>query len=216
MPRVTIHTLLWRCAHQYRSCLFVKRRSDLISALSITPSYLRNAYSESGLVTDYRDWQIPLGRRFRALKIWFVMRTYGITGLQAHIRKHIALGDLFHSLVLSRPDLFKVFTPPAFALTVFSVVPSTAKKDSQASVLEQAQVEGDFTPDAEEQAAKEADAVTKAVYDKVFEQGQIFITSSVVNGRYVIRVVSANPMAEEKYVRNAFDILVRTAEEVLQ
>jgi glutamate/tyrosine decarboxylase-like PLP-dependent enzyme len=61
-------------------------------------------------VTDYRDWQIPLGRRFRALKIWFVMRTYGIQGFKAHIRNHIRLGELFHSLVKSRPDLFNFNT----------------------------------------------------------------------------------------------------------
>ena len=63
------------------SCLWVKRRTDLTSALSITPSYLRNDYSDSGLVTDYRDWQIPLGRRFRSLKIWFVLRSYGVSGM---------------------------------------------------------------------------------------------------------------------------------------
>lgn len=74
-------------------------------------------------MTDYRDWQMALGRRFRALKIWFVLRVYGIEGLKAHIRGHIRIGELFHSLVASRPDLFNVLTTPAFALTVFNVVP---------------------------------------------------------------------------------------------
>lgn len=91
------------------------KRKDLIDALSITPEYLRNKFSESGtywhdsdndetptlthpfllgcscahagLVVDYRDWQLPLGRRFRSLKIWFVLRLFGVAGLQAHIRK---------------------------------------------------------------------------------------------------------------------------------
>ena len=67
----------------------------MTTALSITPSYLQNSHSESGLVTDYRDWQIPLGRRFRALKIWFVMRSYGVNGLKRHVRRHIELGEKF-------------------------------------------------------------------------------------------------------------------------
>jgi aromatic-L-amino-acid decarboxylase len=85
----------WLLTNFDASCLYVKKRKDLIDALSILPSYLRNEFSESGLVTDYRDWQIPLGRRFRSLKIWFVLRTYGINGLQAHIRKHVKLGELY-------------------------------------------------------------------------------------------------------------------------
>src|ERR1700759_286955 len=103
--------------------MFVKDRTDLTSSLSITPSYLRNSFSDSGLVTDYRDWQIPLGRRFRSLKIWFVIRSYGIEGLQKHIRSHIELGEKFHSLILSRKDLFDVLTGPAFALTVITLKP---------------------------------------------------------------------------------------------
>jgi len=68
------------------SILWVKDRIHLINALDITPEYLRNKASESGSVIDYRNWQIPLGRRFRALKLWFVIRTYGVEGLQSFIR----------------------------------------------------------------------------------------------------------------------------------
>ena len=64
----------------------------LIRTLSILPEYLRNQATESGAVIDYRDWQIPLGRRFRALKLWFVIRHYGVEGLQHHIRQHVAAG----------------------------------------------------------------------------------------------------------------------------
>eukprot|EP01027_Heterolobosea_sp_BB2_P019277 GEZU01027070.1.p1 GENE.GEZU01027070.1~~GEZU01027070.1.p1 ORF type:complete len:309 (+),score=94.69 GEZU01027070.1:116-1042(+) len=68
------------------SALWVKERVHLSNALSITPEYLRNKASESGLVLDYRDFQLPLGRKFRALKLWFVLRMYGIQGLQEYIR----------------------------------------------------------------------------------------------------------------------------------
>jgi aromatic-L-amino-acid/L-tryptophan decarboxylase len=69
----------------------------------------------------YSDWQIPFGRRFRSLKIWFVMRSYGLAGMQNHIRSTVGLGKLFSELLLSRGDLFKLFVEPAFALTVFTV-----------------------------------------------------------------------------------------------
>ena len=70
---------------------WVADRAALTGALSILPEYLRNAATEAGAVVDFRDWQIPLGRRFRALKLWFVLRWYGAEGLRAHIRSHVAL-----------------------------------------------------------------------------------------------------------------------------
>ncbi len=77
------------------SCFFVADRSALVSALSILPEFLRNAASASGEVIDYRDWQVPLGRRFRALKLWFVLRWYGAEGLRHHVREHVRLaGEL--------------------------------------------------------------------------------------------------------------------------
>ena len=73
------------------SCLWVADRRALTGALSILPEYLVNEATEAGQVVDYRDWQVPLGRRFRALKLWFVLRYYGVEGLRHHIRRHIEL-----------------------------------------------------------------------------------------------------------------------------
>ncbi|XP_034031166.1 aromatic-L-amino-acid decarboxylase [Thalassophryne amazonica] len=81
------------------STMWVKKRADIIGAFKVNPVYLRHENQESGLVTDYRHWQIPLGRRFRSLKMWFVFRMYGIKGLQDHIRKQVALAKQFESLV---------------------------------------------------------------------------------------------------------------------
>ena len=81
------------------NAFFVADRAALINALSIVPEYLRNAASESGAVIDYRDWQIPLGRRFRALKLWFVIRHYGVEGLRHHIRRHVAIAQQFKQWV---------------------------------------------------------------------------------------------------------------------
>ncbi|KAM6994180.1 aromatic-L-amino-acid decarboxylase isoform 2-T2 [Tautogolabrus adspersus] len=80
------------------SALWVKKRADIIGAFKMEPLYLKHENQESGLVTDYRHWQIPLGRRFRSLKMWFVFRMYGLSGMQAHIRKQVALAKEFESL----------------------------------------------------------------------------------------------------------------------
>uniref|UniRef100_A0A671XC40 Aromatic-L-amino-acid decarboxylase n=1 Tax=Sparus aurata TaxID=8175 RepID=A0A671XC40_SPAAU len=81
------------------SAMWVKKRADIIGAFKFEPLYLKHENQESGLVTDYRHWQIPLGRRFRSLKLWFVFRMYGLSGLQAHIRKQVGLAKEFESLV---------------------------------------------------------------------------------------------------------------------
>lgn len=185
----------WLLTNFDASLLYVKKRKNLIDALSITPSYLRNTHSESGLVTDYRDWQIPLGRRFRSLKIWFVVRTYGVQGLQAYLRKHIQLGEEFAEWVTGRPDLFTILSGPAFALTVLQIKPRMINGDARAENTES------------------ADAVTKLVYEKINAEGKIMLTSSVIEGKYVIRVVACTPKTEREHLRKAFDILVETAEE---
>jgi aromatic-L-amino-acid decarboxylase len=92
-------------------CFYVADRKALIQALSVLPEYLRNQASESGAVFDYRDWQIPLGRRFRSLKLWFVIRHYGIEGLQYHIRQHVELAQQFAQWV--RQDQRFELTAPA-------------------------------------------------------------------------------------------------------
>ncbi|XP_035862405.1 aromatic-L-amino-acid decarboxylase isoform X2 [Sander lucioperca] len=81
------------------STMWVKKREDLIGAFKMEPLYLKHENQESGMITDYRHWGIPLGRRFRSLKMWFVFRMYGIQGLQAYIRKHVGLAKEFESLV---------------------------------------------------------------------------------------------------------------------
>jgi aromatic-L-amino-acid decarboxylase len=198
--------------------MFVKDRTALTSVLSIAPSFLRNTFSDSGLVTDYRDWQIPLGRRFRSLKVWFVLRTYGVKGIQAYIQNHIKLGEFFHSLVLTRPDLFTVLTGPAFALTVITVRGPQGGKLGAANQSDpnHERYSNDLVPDAENQAQIDANAVTKEVYERINKKGEVYLTNLVIDGIYGIRVVSGSPKAEEKFIRRVFDILVETSEEVLK
>jgi len=97
---------------------WVADRTALVSALSILPEYLRNAATESGAVIDYRDWHVPLGRRFRALKLWAVIRWYGAEGLRAHVRKHVELAQEFASWVAA-DDRFEIVAPHPLALVTF-------------------------------------------------------------------------------------------------
>jgi aromatic-L-amino-acid decarboxylase len=99
-------------------CFYVKSRKDLIDTLSILPEYLRNEATESGAVIDYRDWHIPLGRRFRALKLWFVIRHYGIEGLRHHVSQHIELARQFASWV-EADERFELAAPAPLNLVCF-------------------------------------------------------------------------------------------------
>ena len=100
------------------NCFWVADRKALIQTLSILPEYLRNQATESGAVIDYRDWHIQLGRRFRSLKLWFVIRHYGVEGLQHHIRRHVELAQQFAEWVRDDKD-FELAAPVPLNLVCF-------------------------------------------------------------------------------------------------
>ena len=122
----------WMLTNFDCDAFYVADRAHLIRTLSVLPEYLRNQATESGAVIDYRDWQIPLGRRFRALKLWFVIRHYGIEGIRAHVRRSIALADRFASYVEAAPD-FELAAPHPFGLVCFR---HTAGDDTNRQILE--------------------------------------------------------------------------------
>lgn len=119
---------------------WVADRAELTGALTVLREYLRNAASDSGSVIDYRDWQVPLGRRFRALKLWFVLRWYGAEGLRAHIRRSVALAGEFAELV--RADgRFDIVAPPSLSLVCFA--PRQASDATRAELLRRVNAGGD-------------------------------------------------------------------------
>lgn len=101
------------------NCFFVADRSILIKTLSILPEYLKNQATESGAVIDYRDWHIQLGRRFRSLKLWFVIRHYGVNGLRFHISEHIRMAQTFAQWIRSSDD-FHLVAPAPLNLVCFA------------------------------------------------------------------------------------------------
>ncbi|KAG6092746.1 hypothetical protein E4U30_004979 [Claviceps sp. LM220 group G6] len=166
------------------SATFVRSREDLINTLSIKPAYLRNRPSADD-TTEYRDWQIALGKRFRSLKLWFVLRSYGISGLQAHVRNGISMAESLERKLRTRPDLFTVFTPASFALVTLRVV----GRDMD-----------------------DMNARTQRVYDRILDEGEYYLTGTVVEGKSVIRVTLGVKSVREEHVEGVFGILVREAE----
>jgi aromatic-L-amino-acid decarboxylase len=103
------------------SCFYVADRETLIKTLSVVPEYLRNQASDSGQVFDYRDWHLPLGRRFRALKLWFVLHHYGVEGLQRHVRRHVQVAQQLLQWIQA-DTRFEVISPAPLNLICFRLV----------------------------------------------------------------------------------------------
>ncbi|WP_433507871.1 pyridoxal phosphate-dependent decarboxylase family protein [Pseudonocardia halophobica] len=142
------------------SFLWVRDGTALPAALSITPEYLRNAATDSGEVVDYRDWQVPLGRRFRALKLWAVVQGTGLEGLREGIRGHVALAQDLAARVEADPR-FSLAAPPSLALVCLHVLGPDSEPD---------------------------DAAGRALLERVNAGGRAFLTHTTIDGRYAIRV----------------------------
>ncbi len=162
------------------SVLWVADRAPLVEALSVLPEYLRNEASDSGEVIDYRDWQVPLGRRFRALKLWAVIRWYGAAGLREHIRTGVRLAQELASLAGDHPG-FTVLEPHPFGLVCL-------RPEFPGSV----------------RAAEEA---TWRMLERLNESGELYLTHTKAGGRTVLRVAIGAPSTERHHVLRAWDLL---------
>lgn len=144
--------------------------------------------------------------------------------MQDIIRNHIKMGEDFAALVRTRSDILKVLTPPAFALTVLACVPphqngalsSGGEEGKTVKAETEGLINGDKPfPQVNDKELQAANELTKKVYERINKEGEIFLTSGVVNGIYAIRVVSANPKAEMRFLEKAFKVLVDTTEATL-
>jgi aromatic-L-amino-acid decarboxylase len=156
-------------------------RAALLGALSILPEYLRSAAAEAGAVIDYRDWQIPLGRRFRALKLWFAIRCDGPDAFRAMIRRHVELTQDLAALV-DADERFDLVTPHPLNLVTLAV---------------------------HDEDATRADARTDALIDAANGTGEALFTRTVLDGRTVLRVSIGARTTERRHVLAAWDLLTR-------
>lgn len=124
----------WMLTNFDCSLFYVADRTRLIEALSILPPILRNQASESGEVIDYRDWHVPLGRRFRALKLWFVLRSFGAEGIRAFIRHHVEIARELADR-LAADERFELVAPVPFSLVCFRHVAGDTPTDALATAI---------------------------------------------------------------------------------
>ena len=118
--------------------LWVADRGPLVQALSMKPDYLRNAATESGAVIDYSDWQVPLGRRFRSLKLWLTLRMIGAAALRQRIRDHVLWATEFAGWVRDDPR-FEILAEPSLSLVCFGL---RSGDEASAALLDRVNGEG--------------------------------------------------------------------------
>lgn len=165
------------------SVYFVRDAASLIRSFEILPEYLKTR--TRGEVNDYRDWGIPLGRRFRALKLWAVIRSYGVEGLQSLIREHLRLAKMLAGLIEADRD-FRLMAPVTLNTLCFRYCPAGM---------------GD----------EDANTLNEKINHALNDTGKIYLTHTKVDGRYVLRMVTAQTSVTERHVRQAWDLIRETA-----
>ncbi len=160
------------------SAYFVRDVEALLATCAIQPEYLKTAHDAD--VVNYRDWGIPLGRRFRALKLWFVLRHYGAEGLRAMIRRHIALGHELASWVDAAPA-WERLAPSPLGLVCLRHVPPHLAGDEAALAAHNA-----------------------ALLARVNAHGDVFLTHTMLGDRYAIRVAIGQFRTETRHVEAAW------------
>ena len=168
------------------SAYYVKDPSALIRTFEIHPEYLKTGVDSE--VKNYRDWGIQLGRRFRALKLWFVIRFYGVEGLQKMVRDHIRLAQMFKDWV-KEDGRFELMAPVNLSLVCFRL--NDGRKE------------------------EELDKLNKEFLERINATGKVFLTHTTLRGRYVLRVAIGSRTTEERHVRAAWELMKSEAAETL-
>jgi aromatic-L-amino-acid/L-tryptophan decarboxylase len=159
---------------------YVADRKQLIQTLSVLPEYLRNQASESGAVIDYRDWHVPLGRRFRALKLWFVIRHYGIEGLQHHIREHVRLAQEFAGWVRGDSH-FEIAAPALLNLVCFRL---------------------------RSRSHSNQDRANQFLMERLNASGDLFLTHTKLDGKFTLRLCVGQTNTQARHVERAWQRIV--------
>jgi aromatic-L-amino-acid/L-tryptophan decarboxylase len=173
----------WLLANTDCCALWVKKPSLLVAALGTEQEYiLKDAATEGHDVVDYKDWSVTLTRRFRALKLWLVLRCYGLEGLRDHVRAHVRMATLFENMV-RLDQRFEVVVTRQFALVCFRL-----RSPKKANVLNRRLLE-------------EVNAVASGPY----------MSSANVAGIYMLRCAVGSTLTEERHVREAWKVVQERA-----
>ncbi|XP_022726615.1 tyrosine/DOPA decarboxylase 1-like [Durio zibethinus] len=175
-------------------CVWVKDPSTLIKSLSTNPEYLRNKASDTKQVVDYKDWQITLSRRFRAMKLWLVLRSYGVANLRNFLRSHVKMAKLFEELVAS-DNRFEVVVPRYFAMVCFRVLPSALCK-----------FQNEYC-DKDDVDQTHANEFNRKLLESMNASGRIYITHAQVDGIYMLRFAVGATLTEDKHVIMAWKVI---------
>ncbi|KAL5972965.1 hypothetical protein ACLOJK_039772 [Asimina triloba] len=180
----------WLLTYLDCCCMWVKRAELLVRGLSISPEYLKNKASECSSVVEYKDWQVGVGRRFRALRLWVVMRSYGVANLQEHIRSDVGMAAAFEARVKG-DRRFEMVVPRRFSLVCFRFNP----------------IEGG--------RAGWVDELNRRLLDSVNSTGKAYITHTVVGGVYVLRFAVGSTLTTGKHVASAWELIGKKADELM-
>ncbi|KAF7051594.1 hypothetical protein CFC21_059818 [Triticum aestivum] len=172
------------------TCLWVRDTNRLTDALETNPEYLKNDAIESGEVIHLKDMQVGVGRRFRGLKLWMVMRTYGTAKLQQHIRSDVAMAKAFEDLVHA-DDRFEIVVPRNFALVCFRI-----------------RARGTMTEEA-------TDEVNRVLINRLNMSGKAYLAHTVVGNRFVLRFAVGSSLQEDRHVRSAWELIKKTTAEII-
>ncbi|KAG6404989.1 hypothetical protein SASPL_132568 [Salvia splendens] len=178
-------------------CLWVKDPSALVKALSTYPEYLRNKASDAKSVIDYKDWQITLSRRFRSMKLWLVLRSYGVANLRKFLRSHVKMAKNFEGLI-AMDKRFEVVVPRNFATVCFRISPI--------------EIGGNRQIVSKEEAANNLNA---KLLETINESGKIYMTHAVIGGVYVMRFAVGASLTENRHVILAWKVVQEHANALL-
>lgn len=163
------------------SAHFIRDPDALVKTLAIRPSFLETQ-GRDGII-DYSEWSVPLGRRFRALKLWFVIRSYGVAQMQQMIRNHVHWAEEIAARFEQEPD-FEIITPPMLSLFSFR-----------------------YAPDG----AEDLDGLNARLLDAINDDGRIYVTQTQAEGHYVIRFQVGQTYTTKEDVEFAFDVITELA-----
>ena len=178
----------WMLTNFDCSAYFVKKPEHLIKTFEIHPEYLKTG--EDAQVNNYRDWGIQLGRRFRALKLWFVIRSYGVKGLQEMVREHLRLAQQFKSWI-EEQDYFEIMAPVNVSLVCFRMKIAGA---TEAELTE----------------------LNQSLLESINATGKVFLTHTSLKGKYTIRMAIGARTTKEVHVHEAWEIIKEKAQEILK